>query len=289
MTYSYKTALSFGLVYVPITLHTCVKENDLSFNTLYKKTGERIKYHKTCDGCPKNLKKDDIIKGFQYEKDKYITLTDAELEKLKTPKDKVIEIESFVSLDEIDPVYFDKSYFVNPTSAENAFSLIVKALDSQQKVGIAKTVLGTKEQVVAIRVINDNMILTTMHFFDEIVASPVKKIVENTSEKELSLAKIIIENMTENFQPDKYKNEYREKVLKAVSDKVSGKNVKGERAKTLPSNVLSLMDALQKSVASSPTKLAQSSNKSVDSKSGKKPSKKSTKKSNVLPFKKNAS
>lgn len=271
MKYSYKTAITFGLVYVPVTLHACIKSNDISFNTLYKKTGERIRYEKTCENCPENISQDDIIKGYQYEKDKYVTLSDEELNKLKSKKDVSIAIESFVNLSEIDPVYFDKSYFIKPQSAENAFVLILKALESEGKVGIAKTVLGTKEQVVAIRTINGQMILNTMHFYDEIQESPVKEVKDKINSKELSLAKLIIENMSDNFQPEKYKNEYREKVLKAIEDKIDGKEIKGKSTIIRTSNVINLMDALQKSV-----------------KQKSKKSKKPNIKNNVLPFSKRA-
>lgn len=275
MAHSYKTALTFGLVYVPVTLHACIKANDIAFNTLYKKTGDRIKYKKTCENCPDTISQEDIIRGYQYEKDNYVTLTDEELEKLKTKKDKSIEIESFVKLEEIDPVYFDKSYFVNPSSAENAFLLILKALEAENKVGIAKTVLGSKEQVVAIRAINGQMILNTMHFYDEIQVSPVKKIDSKINEKELSLAKLIIENMSEKFEPQKYKDEYREKVLKAIEGKIKGKEIKVSRSKSVQGNITNLMDALQKSVKQSPKKTKKSSEKKTQ-----------TKESNVLPFSK---
>lgn len=273
MAHSYKTAIAFGLVYVPVTLHACIKNNDISFNTLYKKTGERIRYEKTCENCPSKINQDDIIRGYQYEKDKYITLTDSELEKLKTQKDKSIGIESFVNLDEIDPIYFDQSYFINPTGADNAFSLILKAIESQNKVGIAKTVLGSKEQVVAIRAINGQMILNTMHFYDEIQASPVKVINDKTNAKELSLAKLIIENMTEGFQPQKYKNEYRERLLKAIDDKIEGKEIKGKRVKARPNKITNLMEALQESVKQASSKPIKPANK---------------KGNNIIPFPKRA-
>ena len=249
MAQSYKSAISFGLVYVPITLHACIKDDDVSFNTLYKKTGERIKYKKTCKHCPEDIEPEDIVRGYQYEKDKYVILTDAEIEKLKTPKEKSIEIESFVSLSEIDPIYFDKSYFVKPTGAENAFLIILKALKKQNKVGIAKTVLGSKEQVVAIREIGGQMILNTMHFYDEVQASPVKEIKDKVTEKELKLAEMVIENMTGEFDMEKYKNEYKEKVVKAIDDKVAGKKITRIDAGVVkPHNVINLMDALEKSI-----------------------------------------
>lgn len=249
MAYSYKSAISFGLVYVPITLHACIKTDDISFNTLYKKTGERIRYKKTCEHCPQNVPLDDIVRGYQYEKDKYVVLTDSEIEKLKTPKEKSIEIESFVSLKEIDPIYFDKSYFIKPTGAENAFLIILKALKKQNKVGIAKTVLGSKEQVVAIREINGQMILNTMHFYDEVMASPLKKIQDKITDKELSLAEMVIENMTGVFEPEKYHNEYKKKIMKAIDDKIAGKKItKANKGIVKPYNVVSLMDALTQSL-----------------------------------------
>lgn len=248
MTQSYKTAISFGLVYVPITLHACVKSDDVSFNTLYKKTGERIHYKKTCEHCPQNLNADDIVKGYQYEKDKYVVLSDNEIEKLKTPKDKTVAIETFVNLKDIDPIYFEKSYFVKPTGAENAYQLILKALQKENKVGLAKTVLGSKEQLVALREINGQMILSTMFFYDEIQENPVKQTDEKVSEKELSLAQMVIENMSGKFEPQKYKNEYREKLMKAIDQKIAGKKIQYEKYDAKPNNIINLMDALQKSV-----------------------------------------
>lgn len=249
MAQSYKTAISFGLVYVPITLHACVKSDDVSFNTLYKKTGERIRYKKTCEHCPEFINPDDIVKGYQYEKDKYVVLTNAEIEKLKTPKEKSIDIESFVWLGEIDPIYFDKSYFVKPTGAENTFLIILKALKKQNKVGIAKTVLGTKEQIVALREINGQMVLNTMHFYDEIQANPVKEIKDKITEKELSLAEMVIENMTSTFEIEKYENEYKNKIMKVINDKIAGKKItKADIGIVKPHNVINLMDALTQSL-----------------------------------------
>ena len=122
MTYSYKGSISFGLVYIPITLHSSVKDNDISFNMLDRKSMSRIKYKKTCVDCDnKEVKNEDIVKGFEYEDGKYVIFDDKDFEKLKTKKDKNINIECFVNLDEIDPLYFDRPFYVNPTGAEKAF------------------------------------------------------------------------------------------------------------------------------------------------------------------------
>ncbi|MDD2445876.1 MAG: Ku protein [Clostridia bacterium] len=248
MAQSYKSTIAFGVVYIPITLHACVKNNDISFNTLHKKTGERIKYKKTCENCPANLSKDDIVKGYQYEKDKYVILTDKEIDDIKSKRDKSIEILEFVDLKQIDPIYFDKSYYVKPNGAENAFNLILKAIEEENKVGVATTVLGTKEQLVAIRVIGGQMILYTMHFYDEVQTSPVKKTEIKVNENELKLAKSIINNMTSAFMPQKYKNNYREKLLVAIQSKLNGNEIKSKETVVKPNNVINIMDALKKSI-----------------------------------------
>ena len=255
MAFSYKSAISFGLVYVPVTLHTTVRKKDIGFNMLHKKSGERIKYKKTCESCPEVLTGDDIVRGFQYEKGKYITMTDKELESIKSEKDKSIQITSFVGLDEIDPIFFEKSYYVKPTSAEKAFKLILHALGDQNKVGVAKTVLGQKEQLVALRTVGENMILYTMHFADEVQSNPTGQINEKVSADELKLAKQIIDNMTKKFDAREYRDEYREKLTQAIQAKINGELVKkGKEKAATKAKVIDLMDALKASVETSKAK-----------------------------------
>jgi len=244
---SYKSAISFGLVYVPVTLHVTVKNRDIGFNMLYKKTGERIRYHKTCENCPEQLTSGDIVKGYQYEKGKYVTLTDKEFESLKSEKNKSIEIAQFVKLDEIDPIYFEKSYFVNPTGAEKAFKLILDALRSENKVGVAKTVLGQKEQLVALRAMGSDMILYTMHFYDELQGNPTKSLDEKTTENELKMASQIIDNMTSKFDPKQYKDEYRGRLEKAIKEKIAGKTIRQPKTAKI-AKITNLMEALKASV-----------------------------------------
>ena len=251
MAFSYKSAISFGLVFVPVTLHLTVRAKDVGFNLLHKESGERIRYVKTCDECPEVVTQADIVRGYQYEKGKYITITDEEIEKIKTERDKKIEIENFVAIGDIDPLYFEKSYFVKPTGAEKAFKLILEALQSEGKVGIAKTVLGQKEQLVALRAVNGQMLLYTLHFHDEVQASPVPQIDEKITAVELDLAKGIIANMTTKFDPTQYKDTYRERLMDAINKKIAGQSIKNaDNAKARTAKVLSLMDALKASIES---------------------------------------
>ena len=248
MAYSYKGAITFGLVYIPITLTLSVKEQDIGFNMLEKKTKSRVKYKKTCVDCnDKEVKNEDIVKGYQYEKDKYVIFTNEDFEKLKTPKDKNISIEQFVNLDEIDPIYFDKAYYVKPVGADKAFHVLVKAMESENKAGIAKTVLGTKETLILIRAKNGNMLVNTLYFHSEVQKLPeISK--QKISKQELDLAKNLINQMSGNFEPEKYKDEYHIRLKKAIKRKISGNEIVQSTDKKEPVKIINLMEALQKSL-----------------------------------------
>lgn len=245
-----KTAIQFGLVYIPITLHSCTKNADIGFNMLYKKTGQRIKYNKTCEDCPAKIAPEDIVKGYEYERNKYVVLTPEEFKKLKTQKDENIEILQFSKLEEIDPIYYEDSYYVEPTGAKNAYGLLVKALESEKKVGIAKTVLGTTESIIAIRVIEGLLVLSKLHFADEIQENPVSKSKNTVKKEELDLAKRLIGNMTKKFDINDYKNEYKERVQKAIEDKISGQQIQSVESEK-PKTITNLMEALRQSVKES--------------------------------------
>ena len=140
MAYSYKGSISFGLVYIPVTLHSTIKNNDIGFNMIDKKTMSRVKYKKTCADCDgREVRQEDIVKGYEYEEGKYVLFDEKDFEKLKSKKDKNITIEQFVNLAEIDPLYFDKPYYVAPTGAEKAFAVLLSAMEEEGKAAVAKT------------------------------------------------------------------------------------------------------------------------------------------------------
>lgn len=249
MAYSYKGSLSFGLVYIPITLHSATRSNDISFNLLDKKTMSRVQYIKTCvdcEGAP--VETNNIIKGYRYDEDKYVTFEAEDFEKLKSKKDKNITIEQFVDLQEIDPIYFNKSYYVVPSGAERAFVLFKKALFNKNKVGLAKTVLGTKETLIAIRVLNDELVLSTMHFYNEIQENPIKEMSNIViDEAELGLADLIIANMSAPFDPAKYHDEYKEKIQGAIEAKIAGQEF-STPVESATTSIAGLMEALTASI-----------------------------------------
>lgn len=250
MAFSFKTSIAFGLVYIPIQLSAVIKNNDIGFNMLDKKTKSRVKYQKTCEECNDRIvKNEDIVKGYQIDKDEYVVFKEEELEKLKTKGDKNIIIEKFVSLNEINPIYFDKTYYVVPEkkNAQRAYCLLLNVLKDEKKVGIAKTMIGSSECVVALWAQGKDMILSRLYFDDEVQSNPAENINENIDKKEFSLAKTIIQSMSGRFNPKDYKDEYNERVRKAILDKAEGKQIKsmddGKMVK-----ITDLMEALQKSV-----------------------------------------
>ena len=173
MGVSHKGAISLGLLYIPVGLYTTNRDNDIHFNQLCKDTKERVKYKKYCPSCNKEVKGDDIIKGYEYEDGKYVTMTQDELEKIKTKKDKTIHIIQFVHLQEIDPIFYEKNYYAIPEAgAEKAFELLRTAMLDEGKVALAKTVIGTKENLLVLYPTPEGMIAKTLFYQDEILAIP---------------------------------------------------------------------------------------------------------------------
>lgn len=248
VAYSYKGSISFGLVYIPIKLHNCIKENSIGFNLLDKKTKSRIKYKKTCEECNgAEVRPENIVKGYEYDDDKYVIFDDSEFEKLKTPKDKNITIEQFVSLNEIDPIYFDRPFYVEPTGAEKAFNLLLKVMEKEGKVGIAKAVLGTNETLIALRSRNGEMILNTLFFDDEIQKNPAKLPDETPEKPEMEMAELIVKSMSAPFEPAKYKDEYHARIEKAIEQKIAGKEIVAPKQEK-QATVADLMEALSESL-----------------------------------------
>lgn len=248
MPASQKGAISFGLVYIPVELYTATQDNDVRFNQLTRDSHERVRYVKTCAGCKKELKAEDIVKGFQYEKDKYVVVTDEDLEKIKTEKDRSIQIMQFVELSSIPPVYFEKSYLVQAQKGgEKPFSLLHRAMREEGRVAVGKTVMGTKETMLALIPTEDGLLLQTLFFQDEVKALPRPVSLPEVGGPELAMAKQLIQGMSGTFDPAAYKDGYQEKLRELITKKIEGKEIVAEKEEK-PSNVINLMDALKESL-----------------------------------------
>ena len=173
MEVAHKGSISMGLVLIPIGMYKATVDNDIHFNQLEKESKARIKYKKYCSHCGKEVTSTDIVKGYEYEKDKYVVMSDDELEKIKTKKDKTIHILHFAKMSEVNMIYYEKDYYAAPdTGAEKAYELLRQALLSQKKVAIAKTVMGTNEKLLVLYPTKDGIIVKTLFYYDEIAAMP---------------------------------------------------------------------------------------------------------------------
>lgn len=248
MAIAHKTVITFGLVAIPVAMYTAIQDNDLHFNQLHKNDNERIKYKKVCSHCGKEITSADIIKGYQYDKDHYVVVTDDDLEKIKTEKEKSIQILHFANLNQISPVYYDKTYQAIPEAGgDKAFELFREALYEEQKIAIGKTVMGTKETLLAIIPRKDGILISTMFYEDEIKELPKSYNKPEISDAELNMAKILINSMDVPFNPSAYKDEYQIKLRKLIETKIEGKEVVAAKTEA-PNNIINLMDALKASV-----------------------------------------
>ncbi|MBZ9618431.1 non-homologous end joining protein Ku [Clostridium estertheticum] len=248
MAVANKTVISFGLVSIPIAMYTATQDNDIHFNQLHDEDNSRIKYRKSCSHCGKEITTKDIIKGYEYDKDHYVVVTEDDLEKIKTEKEKSIQIMHFAQLNQISPIYYDKTYQATPLAGgDKAFELLRAALISEQKIAIGKTVMGTKETLLAIIPREDGILISTMYYQDEIkdLAKTYNK--PELVEAEVTMAKALINSMITPFDPTKYKDEYQMKLRDLLETKIAGKEIVAAKTE-VPSNVINLMDALKASI-----------------------------------------
>lgn len=250
---TWKGSISFGLVNIPIKLHTATEDKDIKLRTLHKECHSPIKYEKVCPVCEVEVKPDDIVRAYEYTKGKFVVLEDDELEQLKKEnEERAVEIIDFVKMEQIDPIYFDRSYFMSPNEGGiKAYSLLRKALVESSKVGLAKIIIRSKEQMAVIRVYENTLVMETIHFPDEVRnAGDVPNIPaeSNVSKKELDTAIMLIDQLTTEFEPGKYTDEYRSALMQLIESKRTGKEMVTPQAKENVSNVTDLMAALQASI-----------------------------------------
>jgi DNA end-binding protein Ku len=249
----WKGSISFGLVNIPIKLHTATEDKDIKLRTLHKKCHSPVKYEKVCSNCEEELKPEDIVKAYEYTKGKYVVLEEEELDKLrKENEEKAVEIIDFVKMSEIDPIYYNRSYFMSPNEGGGkAYSLLRKALHETEKVGLAKIIIRAKEQLAIIRVYANTLVMETIHYPDEVRKAadvPSVPAEDKVTEKELETAMMLIDQLTTNFEPEKYNDDYRTALLELIESKRTGKEVVTATEKEPATNVTDLMAALQASI-----------------------------------------
>ena len=248
MAVAHKGSISMGMVLIPIGLYKTTVDNDIHFNQLEKESKARIKYKKYCSHCGKEVAQQDIIKGYEYEKGKYVVMSDDELERIKTRKDKTIHILQFAKMSEVNMIYYEKDYYAIPDAgAEKAYELLRQSLLMEKKVAIAKTVMGTNEKLLVLYPMKEGMIVKTLFYNDEIAAVPKQVPKMKLSEQEIDMARMLIQNMTEPFDASQYQDEYQARLKDAIMKKIQGQEIVVADTGA-PDNVIDLMEALKKSL-----------------------------------------
>lgn len=245
--------VGFGLVQVPVRIVGATKNRDVSFNQLEAETGSRIRLKRVSESTGEEVTPDRIVKGFEISKGRYVVIEPAELEAIAPSSSHTIEIEEFVDLASIDPLFFESSYYLAPDpKALKPYRLLVVAMRDMQKVAIGRVVMRTKERLVAIRPLDDVLVVSTMRYADEVLAPDdvVPPGDVDVNERELAMARQLVESLTvEEFEPDKFKDSYREQVLAMIEKKAAGEAIVAPAASTDASPVLDLVAALEASLA----------------------------------------
>ncbi|HEX2236120.1 MAG TPA: Ku protein [Actinomycetota bacterium] len=249
----WKGAITFGLISIPVRLYSAVESKSLKFHLLHGEDGGRVRYKRECSKCGKEVSWDDIVKGYEYSKDHYVIFTEEELEGLDVDSIKAIDVVTFVPLEDIDPIYYNKTYYVAPeASGLKAYRLLAGALEAEGQVGLAKVALRDKEQLSTIRLKDGVFVLETMHWPDEIRPAEFEELDKKVDvrDPEVKMARQLIQQLSGEFQPEHFHDEYRERLQALATRKVEGEEVTvaAEPAEE-PAPVVDLMEALKASVA----------------------------------------
>lgn len=245
-------SISFGLVNIPIQLFPGTVHKDVQFHLLHEKCHTPVQYRKFCPKCNRELEADEIVKGFEYQKGKYVIINEEDFAAVDIEMTRSIDILDFVKLDEVDPIYYEKSYYLGPNAgAEKAYSLLVESLEKSKQVAIARLVIRNKQHLATIRVREGALVLETMFFADEIrniSEIPGLPVRVKATEKELELALGLVNSMTATFGPERYHDEYREKLMSIIEKKAAGEEVVVPELVEKEAKVIDLMSALKESM-----------------------------------------
>ena len=249
-------AISFGLVNIPVKLYSAARKKSVRFHQLDGADNSRIQQKRVNANTGEEVPYEQLVKGYELSPDRYVVVRPEELESVEPKKTRTIDIEDFVELDQIDPIYYDHPYYLAPAEgAAKAYALLLQALKDSGKVGIARVVIRSKEQLVAIRTFENVLVMETLLFGDEVVpASDLGELpaVEElkAGKREVEMARQLIESLSADFEPDRYRDEYRQSVLELIERKAEGHDVAIQSAPEAPEEVPDLMAALEASIAS---------------------------------------
>ena len=261
---TWKGSISFGLVYIPIAVYPATREEKLSFRQLRRTDLSPIKYKKVAEADMKEVPADEIVKGYEYERGRYVVLSDEDFEKVKIESTHSIDITDFVDQDQVDPKFFYKPYFLEPQKGgEKAYALLHKALSGTGKIGIAKVVISNREYLAAVKPDGLFLILELMHFASEVLTpEELSRGTTTLNEKELKMAQALIDSMSSDWQPEKYRDQYRDAVMEMIEQKAKNKKLPAAPVSTPRStNVVDLVKVLQESLnRSQSVKLKRSGN-----------------------------
>lgn len=246
----WKGHLTFGLVSFPVKLYSAARSESISFNQLHKHDGSRIKQVLFCQAEDKPIPRSEIVKGFEYEKDRYVVIEDEEIKKVAPASAKVMEILEFVKSEEVDPIYLETSYYMAPDEAgEKPYALLFEALKNTGRVGVAKIAMHNREHIVILRPGQNGVLMHTMYFSHEIrKVDEFRTDVTLIKEKELALATSLLEALAATFEPEKYTDEYRDNLLRMIEMKKAGEEIVAT-PEPQQAKVVDIMEALKASLA----------------------------------------
>ena len=248
--------ISFGLLNVPVKLYSAVSRKTIRFNELRESDMSRVRHKRVAEGTDEEVSYDEIVKGYEITKDRYVTFTRDELSELDPAKTRTIDIQDFVDIGEIDPIYFESPYYLGPADgAEKAYSLLAKAMEASGRAAIARFVLRNREHLAAIRAHKGVLTMTTMRFADEVVAPDelddvLPQEAPKVQKREQEMAEALIDSLSSDFDPTQYRDEYREDLLAMIERKAEGKDViTTTTEEPEPTKAPDLMAALEESIA----------------------------------------
>jgi DNA end-binding protein Ku len=250
----WKGSITFGLITIPIKLYTAVgrEQEKIDLHLLHEKDGTRIHYERQCEKGHRDVDWNEIVKGYEYQKGKWVTISDEELEALELDSLKTIDVVSFAPMEQIDPLYFEKSYYVVPEeSAAKAYRLMVDALLDEQLVGVCKVAIRERERLATLRIKDEVMVLETMHWPEEVRDAKFDELNKRpkVQDRERKMARQLIQHLSDDFDPSQFKDEYHKALKKLIDKKVKGEDiVVTEEKKPADAQVVDLMEALRASV-----------------------------------------